>query len=329
MKVPKLRRGFNPPGKEPEILTIPEGNVIHPRPVMYWTAKLSHTGVTGWKVFENYGRKVHKNSLANLLSFQKEMNPDFEKTTEIEKKRKLSEKQARKVKSECQKLAFYSATREFKSKKTGKYKFRVAFLTLTCPAGTSNNQATVAFDHFLHYLSRTANCVFVWKKELGELNHGLHFHVLINNFIPYYIVSWKWKRLLINQGVSWPLNSRGVHTDSHYRIELPRSRKQVSHYISKYMSKGFELPSDCGYVSGHSPILDECEEIRLIEGEWDVDELNYLKSLCRTISDAYVTHICVNLTCIKDVAPKLFAVFEQQYLKFCDIITLPQKFNFV
>jgi hypothetical protein len=329
MKVPPLRRGFVP--KAPILPDLPVVNdlPVQPHPVIYWTAKLSHTGITGYKVFEHYGRKVHKNSLANLLSFQKEMDTEYEVKASQERTRKLNEKQARKVKSACQKLSFYSATREFKSKKTGKYKFRVAFLTLTCPDGTDHNQACIAFDHFLHYLSRTANCVFVWKKELGELNKGLHFHVLINNFIPYYIVSWKWKRLLINQGVQWPLNSKGSHTDSHYRIELPRSRRQVSHYISKYMSKGFELPSECGYVSGHSPILDDCEEIKLIEGEYDAEEMNYLKSLCRVISDNYVTHICVNLMGVKEVAPKLFAIFEQQYIKFCELITLAQKFNFV
>lgn len=329
MKVPPLRRGFTPKVADlPPVAEVRELPIL-PRPVIYWTAKLSHTGITGYKVFENYGRKVKKASLANLLSFQREMDGSSEIRIDTEKTRKLNEKQSRKVKSACQKLAFYSATREFKSKRSGKYRFRVAFLTLTSPEGTTNNQATSAFDHFLHYLSRTANCVFVWKKELGEKNHALHFHILINNFIPYYIVSWKWKRLLINQGVNWPLNSKGVHTDSHYRIELPRSRRQVSHYISKYMSKGYELPSDCGYVSGHSPLLDECEEIKLIEGEYDSEEINYLKSLCRTISDNYITHICVNLTKIKEVAPKLWAVFNEQYLKFCELITLPQKFSYV
>lgn len=329
MRVPPSRRGFKQPAALPPILK--EEHHIEPaeKAVVYWTAKLSHTGITGYKVFENCYRKPNHNSLKNLLSFQKELDGETTPLPEVEKKRHLNEKQSRKVRSVCQKLAYYSATRTFNSKKSGKYKFKVALLTLTCPEGTSNVQAITAFDHFCHYLTRTANCVYVWKKELGEENKHLHFHVLINNFIPYYIVSWKWKRLLIAQGVSWPLNSKGQPTESHYRIELPRSRRQVSHYISKYMSKAYDLPSNCGYVSGHSPVLDECEEIKLIEGEYPSDEINYLKSLCHTISDGYITHVCVNLNYVREVAPRIWEIFNRQYTEFSRRITLMQKFNVV
>lgn len=298
-------------------------------PLVYWSAKLSHSGVTGFKVFENCPRKIHHNSLNNLKGFQAlqaELNGEVKDPVMT---RKLNEIQSRKCKQYCQKLAYYSATREFKSKKTGTYKFKVAFLTLTCPESTRDEQALAAFSAFLDYLRRTANCVYVWKKELGETNKKLHFHLLINNFIPYYIVSWKWKRLLIGQGVIWPLNLKGDPTESHYRIELPRNRRQVSHYISKYLSKAYDLPRSCGYVFGHSEVLKECKEIQLIEGDFPEEEIKLLRDSCKTIDDQFITHICVDLLKVKDWCPKLAAVFNEQYKTFVSLITLPQKFYYV
>jgi len=98
------------------------------------------------------------------------------------------------------KLAYYSGTRSFSSKKTGTHNFK-SHSNTHCPFQCQPRKSLAAFDHFLDYLRRTANAVFVWKKELGETGRALHFHIMLNNFIPYYIVNWKWKRLLINEGI--------------------------------------------------------------------------------------------------------------------------------
>jgi hypothetical protein len=309
-------------------------------PFVYWNSKFSHSGITGYKVFEGYTRKMSKNSLSNLLnrklaleSFNKEMKSDestaINKVTENRKFRKLTSQASKKCRNYCQKLCYYSGNRQFESKKSGKYTFKVAFLTLTTPSTTTPQQSLSAFNSFLDYLRRTANCTFVWKKELGEQNQGLHYHILINNFIPYYIVSWKWKRLLINQGVEWPLNSTGKETSSHYRIELPRKLKKVNYYISKYVAKECELPSEYGYIWGKSEILDECKEFQAMAEDIPYHEVQLLKSKFKVVRTDYITHICVDLLKVKDLAPELFAVFEQQYLEFQEKITLPQKFYFV
>ena len=183
-----------------------------------------------------------------------------------------------------------------------------------------------AFGHFLDYLRRTANCVYVWKKELGESGGKLHFHIMLNNFIPYYIVSWKWKRLLINEGVVWPLNEQGKSTESHYRIELPRSKRKIGHYISKYMSKAYALPVEYGFIAGHSKLLDTCMEVKIIEGDIPMDELEKIMSSHKVIRGEFVSHICVDLLHVKHIAPKIGALFESQYIQFCETLTLPQKF---
>jgi hypothetical protein len=326
---------------------------------VYYNSKLSHNGITSYKVFEGYDRRSHPNSLANLLNqktdnseavshfvklFRICLNKDARSRVIDEAvealdyndyqsflqqtflTRSLNPMQSKKTRSLCQKLEYYTAVRKFRSKKSGEYSFKIAFLTLTAPECAEPYQILQAFNHFLDYLRRTANCVYVWKKELGECGEKLHFHLMLNNFVPYYIVSWKWKRLLINEGVQWPVNEKGIATDSHYRIELPRSKKKIGHYISKYMSKAFALPQEYGYISGHSKLLDLCEEIKLIEGDIPIDELNAIMSGHKVIRSDFMSHVCVDLLHVKNIAPKIGALFDEQYIKFCETLSLPQKF---
>lgn len=284
-------------------------------PVVYWMAKLSHSGITGFKRFENCQRKMHENSLLNIDQIRKEKAD-----------RELNSVQSRNIKRACQKLAYFSATRQFKSKKSGKYKFKVAFLTLTAPESATPEQILKAFEGFLDYLRRTANCVFVWKKELGTEGKHLHFHLMINNFIPYYIVSWKWKRLLMAQGVKWPVTEKGKHTDSHYRIELPKNKKLAAAYIAKYMSKAFPLPKEYGYVAGHSADLKHCKEIRFIPSVAEYEEIRGIREHSYTIEGDYFTHICCDLLQLRKQFPLIGALFEQMYIEFSQKLTLEQKF---
>ncbi|MEY2702351.1 MAG: hypothetical protein RLY43_984 [Bacteroidota bacterium] len=296
--------------------------------VVYDNYKLSHSGVTKYRMFEGFSRSLHHNSLSNLLHQNVNQLESTEKENEEITTRHLNNQQSKKLKRYCAKLCYYSATRIFESKKSGKYKMKVSFLTLTAPEGTSNEQFLKSFDGFLDYLRRTANCVYVWKKELGETNKKLHVHLLINNFLPFYIVSWKWKRLLLSNNVIWPKNEQEKDTDSHYRIELPKSKKMVSSYIAKYMSKAYELPKSCGYVWGKSSVIDECKEITFSEGEINEDELRAIGDKYKIVGDDFVKHVCVDLLTVKDIAPTIFEAFEKQYMDFVQKITLPQKFYY-
>jgi hypothetical protein len=297
--------------------------------LIYEQFKLSHSGVTKYTVFENVPRKVHHHSLQNLLNYTQITGEILESDIRKEKSRNLNPQQSKKVKRYCSKLSYYSGVRKFKSKKGKTYSMRVAFLTLTAPESTTHKQFLKAFDHFLDYLRRTANCVFVWKKELGEKNGKLHVHIMINNFIPYYIVSWKWKRLLISEGVKWPLNEKGKDTNSHTRIELPHSIEEIGHYMSKYMSKAFELDQDCGYIWGKSKILDDCKEGTFTESELNSDELRRIGRAGKIVGDSYVTHVCIDLLKVKKIAPKVFEIFNEQYTAFCEKLTLPVNFEYV
>jgi hypothetical protein len=331
-------------------------------PIVYQSTKFSHQGLIGFKTFENCNKKMHRNSIVNLLSSKvtghstldelikmyltacSELDRRIANETAIKsldqegfdmylqkthQSRKLNAAQSRKIRSCSEKLCYYSATRKFKSKKSGNYNMKIAFLTLTAPAGSEPVAILKAFNHFLDYLARTANCVYVWKKELGEKSHNLHFHVIVNNFVPYYIVSWKWKRVLLAEGISFDKKDESDDTNAHTRIELPRSKKEVAHYISKYLSKAYELPGQYGYISGHSSVLSSLKETTLMEGEYPEDEIRELMKVTKVIRQTHVTIVCCDLLKLKDKFPKLYKIFEKQYLEFSSIITLPQKFQYV
>jgi hypothetical protein len=297
---------------------------VKPIPIIYHETKLTHSGITTYKVFENCFRTVHKNSSANLIQNRQEGNNLTSLFPTNYNNRHLNATQSRKIKTYSQKLTYYSKVRKIHSSRTGSYKYKVSFLTLTTPENATPTATIKAFEHFLDYLRRTAHCVYVWKKELGEKNNHLHFHIIINNFIPFYIVAWKWKRLLIAEGIEWPKNEKGIDTSSHYRIELPRSKRLIAYYIAKYMSKAYELPKEYGYISGHSEILEELKEIRFIETELPVQELQEICKHYKTIQDTFVTHTCVDLLTIKDIAPVIHDYFLQQYKGFEEMITQPE-----
>lgn len=309
-------------------------------PLVYQNYKLTHQGIINYKSYENCTRKISTNSLANLLNGNgynhittMDGNP-YDSSLgvapiTIKDYRKMDENQKRQCRKMCNKLSYYTKKREFKSKKTGKYSFKIAFLTLTAPSTAQESQILAAFDHFLDYLRRTANCVYVWKKELGSKSKMLHFHVMINNFVPYYIIDWKWKRLLINEGVQWPKNEKNEDTSSHYRIELPKKAKAVSAYISKYMSKDEYLPKEYGYIWGCSSVLKSLKEIVLIEGEINNDELRNIIKKSKVVATDFVNITCCDLMKVKDLAPNIFKVFEKQFYEFQSAISLTQRFQTV
>lgn len=353
------RKGFS----SPEMVRDPNSYVSHmpifaPK-LVYEAAKLSHNGVCAYKVFENCYHFPTKSSLSNLLSScikgsesmtelvksYKEATDDIQRNeinmqaiqlfsqdeydrylTFTRQSRRLNSAQSRKVRQMSERLSFYSQSRTFTSSKSGSYKMKVAFLTLTTPSTASPAQSLAAFETFLNYLSRTANCHYVWKKELGDENHHLHYHLIINNFIPYYLVNWKWKRALIAEGVVWPSGSDGKDANAHYRIEIPKSKKQTASYIAKYLSKAYDLPGSYGYIAGWSRILTELKEIVITEGDSLHQSLYSLvrnvKCICRDFTSFY----CIDLLSCKDQSAEIFELFEQHYIKWSNLITLPQKF---
>jgi hypothetical protein len=294
--------------------------------VVYGAGKITHTGVSTWKVFEGFSRKIHENSLNQLLPKIRENQTNSNLEAEPTKTRHLNEKQQREIKKAASKLSYYSKVRTFSSKKSGSFKIKISFLTLTAPDHVEPEIILKAFDTFLDYLRRTARAEYVWKKEIGTNGKHLHIHIALNQPIPYYIVAWKWKKALIGAGASWKVNEKGKETNSHTRIEIPRSKKLIAHYIAKYMSKGHELPYEFGYIWGKSEGFEDCKEEIFILDSFINSDLALIQNTFRTIKDQFITHTCVDLRLLKSLVPQLWEIFERQFLDFQEKLCHPQKY---
>ena len=136
---------------------------INPQKLVYHETKLTHTGISTYKVFEGFSRNVQRSSRENLLQNRSTTGLIDNLFLKDYSKRHLNATQSRKIKKYSSKLAYYSQVRKHVSTRSGAYKYKVSFLTLTAPEVAETGQILKAFEHFLDYIRRTATCVYVWK----------------------------------------------------------------------------------------------------------------------------------------------------------------------
>jgi len=85
--------------------------------LVYDNYKISHSGITQYRVFEGFDRKMKKNSLKNLLNYKNNQLELYENEQNEKLTRNLDERQSKRLKRYCNKLCYYSATRVFASEK--------------------------------------------------------------------------------------------------------------------------------------------------------------------------------------------------------------------
>lgn len=307
--------------------------------LVYVQHKVRHSGILTYKVFEGCKRKIKTTSLLNLQLANKNyvikddegniIHDAVRSTNDSIKFPTFTKAMAKRCKTYCQRLAYYSATRKFTSTKGKEYSMKVGFITLTAPLNYTYEQIENAFQKFIDYLTRTANCTYVYKKELGFKSGLLHYHILVNNFIPYYIIRDKWKKLLMDQNYDWPTDETGRPFSAHYRIELPRKSKIVAAYIAKYMAKDCKFTFACGRLWGKSKVLDSIEEPTLIENELPVEEYTELRKRFKMIQDSIITLVCCDPLRVKKIAPQIYEIFESFYVRNVELICQRQRFYFV
>jgi len=111
-----------------------------------------------------------------------------------------------------------------------------------------------------------------------------------------------------------------------------RTAKVKQGYWSLFVQihvKSLCLAAHIRIYSGHSKLLDECTDIKIIESDIPFDELERIMNGHKVIHGSYMSHICVDLSASKKIAPKIGALFESQYLQFVEILTLPQNSTIV
>lgn len=223
----------------------------------------------------------------------------------------------RKISKALDYLLFMSNDKYLPGTAHGKnYKFKIAFITLTLPAAqfhSDNEIKEKCLNQFLIELKRYHNVRdYIWRAE-KQLNGNLHFHILVNAFIPWSELRDRWNRIVNKLGYvekyrdqmrqfheggfqvrkdllrEWEYKkqvkayqagkandwSSPNSTDVHSLVKVNR----VKNYISKYMSKDEKAGEVEGRMWGCSTELSSIPGGKLIADSHVKDEINHLKSV--------------------------------------------------
>lgn len=116
----------------------------------------------------------------------------------------VSKQAAKKMSKASDYLLLLSGTKKSVNHKSGKvFKFKVAFVTLTLPSAqihddkeiinTCLNQFLIEIKKYYHVKN------YIWRAE-KQKNGNIHFHLLIDKFIPYQELRDRWNRVLSKLG---------------------------------------------------------------------------------------------------------------------------------
>lgn len=132
------------------------------------------------------------------------------------------------------------------------FKFRLSFITLTL-ASRQQHDDTVLKKELLHpfldWLIKVYKINFyVWKAE-RQKNQNLHFHIIVDKYIPYQIINNKWNRYQDklhyvrnywtkdHSNKPFPKTQRDYFAVNGTDIHSTRKVKDLAKYMSKYMIK--------------------------------------------------------------------------------------------
>lgn len=116
----------------------------------------------------------------------------------------VSEIAKRKMNKALEYLLLMSSEKKVTSRTTGRtFAFKIAFITLTLPSAQIHpdkqikseclNQFIVEIKKYYHVLN------YIWRAE-KQKNGSLHFHIVVDKFIPWYELRDRWNRIVNKLG---------------------------------------------------------------------------------------------------------------------------------
>lgn len=157
-------------------------------------------------------------------------------------KNRLSSTAERKVKRAINYLLYQASPKKATNNKIGQqFKFKIAFVTLTLSSHQNHSDQQIKDELLGQLLTelkqkyKVSN--YVWKAE-RQLNGNLHFHILVDKFIPYNELRNIWNRIqnklgYVDQFQKYNNHNNPNSTDIHSVSE----KRNISSYLCKYMTK--------------------------------------------------------------------------------------------
>ena len=251
--------------------------------------------------------------------------PQHQHLLESDRKAKgtLSKIAYRKLNKAIDYMVATSHKKTVKEKVYGKtVSFQLAFITLTLPSKQQHSDHEITsqcLNQFLTEMKKKHNVSrFVWRAE-KQANGNIHYHIIVNNFVPWNDLRNDWNRIVNKLGyVDRFQEKNGRKQPNSTDIHSTRKIRDLKNYISKYMSKteegrevsgriwscSHELSNAKGYYSEIDSVLQK--ELETIKNSGKV----------RIYQSDYFTVYNINFRNLKKIgAENLFYYFANYLLE--------------
>lgn len=158
----------------------------------------------------------------------------------------LSVNAKRKMQKAIEYLLYLSAEKRIYNRSSKKFlKFKVAFVTLTLSSEQKHSDNVIRkklLHQLLIELKQNYNVEnYVWKAE-KQVNGNIHFHIVLDRFIPHQQLRSRWNRIQNKLGYINAYQSKhgGKSNPNSVDIHSLYNIKNIGSYLSKYMSKNVE-----------------------------------------------------------------------------------------
>lgn len=291
-------------------------------------------------LLKGYGLSATANGICCYRRYFSPEKGDYLKPRKSDKRKmpennrdKFSKKSAKNLKVKINAL-LYSVDKKILL--TGDNRHKVVFVTLTLPAKQRHSDVEIKSKCLNQLLTELRDkygvTLYVWKAE-RQKNGNLHFHLLVNRYIPAMELRDSWNRILSKLGYIDDFEVKHGHrspnsTDVHSLYKDKRTGKRIGSvvaYMAKYMSKKDEVIEGRYWYASAS--LSKLGKLCLIEPQLGgvhpyFSEFDRLVAWVESRNDKkvirydYFTFVCVSLSELQGF-PLLFNRYNQVFDELC------------
>ena len=164
----------------------------------------------------------------------------------------LSDKARKRIENACKWMLFLSADKKIYRRAERRWiKFRLCFVTLTLPSAQQHPDRQIKHDLLYQFLDEMRKSYdvnhYVWRAE-KQSNGNIHFHIILNKFIPHDQLRIKWNRICDKLGYTTRYQKRMRETirsfaDYHRLFKAQGSYKQLLRRYHVGLATGWRNPN--------------------------------------------------------------------------------------
>ena len=178
----------------------------------------------------------------------------------------ISEKAKKRINKSISWLLLSATNKKVYQKNTGKYfNFKMAFVTLTLASKqihSDNEIKSQLLNQFLIEAKKKWKVSnYIWRAE-AQKNGNIHFHLIVDKFIPYWELKKTWNRIQNKLGYVDRFCEKNKSTDPNSTdIHSIKKIKNIKAYFSKYFSKNTNTRTIEGKLWGLSTSLSQMKSL--------------------------------------------------------------------